>query len=121
MRTTNNKEVKTILENHVLEYFESIEDLRKQIVYIINPSTKDARTWETLTFSEKQHVKYAIEQMVKGGMFLVYNKDIIDFLMSLKLTNQKGTERSRDYYDSKENILDYYSNIIVLTIARMVQ
>lgn len=123
MITLRNKEVKRVLAEHVLSYFypEEYEDastpleaLKSQIAYIINPTKK----FNELNYKEKQKVPYAIEHMITGGKFLVYDYEIIDFLVSLGLTDRKGVPFTSKKYE--KDTMDKYSSIILKVIIEMI-
>ena len=76
--TTNNKVVKEMIQKHILEY-QTINELRENVKVLTNSKTMTKTTYQ------------ALEVMTEGGMFLIYNVDIKDFINSLGI-NPSGKE-----------------------------
>lgn len=86
---SNSNFVKEKIREHILDYFDNVEKLKKQIDYMK---------------LQKESVWDAGVRLCEGGTFLVYNNDIVDFLNSLNLKNKR--------YLKDGNPLRYYSQLI---------
>lgn len=98
--TTNSNEVRKALQQHILSYYDNIEDLKRDI-----DNLKDARLGNYTIYQASAY-------MVQGGNFLIYNGDVRDFLNSLGINPQ-----GKEYSDQKS--WDLYKHLIALNCERL--
>lgn len=104
--TTNNKVVKEMIQKHILEY-QTINELRENVKALQYP-----RKYNNFVSTPSQYD--TIVEMVQGGMFLIYNVDIKDFINSLGI-NPSGKE-----YDTQKT-WDLYKHLIAREGVRLLE
>ena len=73
---SNCKEVKTAVRNHIIDYY-TPEELKAEVTHLMKMGCPT--------------IYHAVRKMVEGGMFLIYNGDVVEFLNGLGI-NPKGKQ-----------------------------
>lgn len=96
---TNSNEVRKAVQEHIISYYENIDDLKAEV--------KNLKGYNTI-YTDYQAGAY----MVQGGSFLCYYSDVKDFLNSLGIN-----PTNKEYTDEKS--WELYKHLVAINIERL--
>jgi hypothetical protein len=98
--STNSNEVRKAVQEHIISYYENIDDLKAEV--------ENLKGYNTI-YTDYQAGAY----MVQGGSFLCYYSVVKDFLNGLGINPD-----NKEYTDEKS--WELYKHLIALNIERLV-
>lgn len=97
--STNSNEVRKAVQNHIMNYYENIDDLKSQL-----NNLNDGRVANS--------IYQAALYMAQGGCFLIYYTEVKEFLNSLGIN-----PNNKEY--SEEKSWELYKHLIAINGVRL--